>query len=48
MKTERKINPNISLSIFTTIEPIFLLAASKESAVTVQNIAVKRAAKCPE
>jgi len=43
----KKTNPMISLSRFTIMDPTFLLAASKDSAVMVQKMAVSRAANSP-
>jgi hypothetical protein len=43
----RKTNPIKSLRILTATDPSRLLAASKEMALTVQNIATSNAANSP-
>jgi len=47
VKALRKASAIISLSILTATEPILLLADSNEKEVTVQKIAVSRAANSP-
>jgi hypothetical protein len=47
VNTLRKTNPMMSLRMLTATDPILRLAASNESDVTVQKIAVSNAANSP-